>query len=95
MRALKTTCVDRHGKRCQAGMRGGAYDGVGLAEARRKGFADVMDGAVFRPGRGNNWIEVLRKTGVTMHAVPRTCKEHTLGFGGAAFGLQASLTTLS
>jgi hypothetical protein len=61
--------LENHLKRCQLtgmfhslrnGMRDERTDnGVWLSEAGRKGFADVMDGTILRPGCSDDGVDVL------------------------------------
>ena len=74
---------------------GGAYDDVGLPEPRRQGLAHIVDGAVLRPCRSDDWVEILHGRIVTRTRGREIDYRRTFGFGGAAFGLQASLTTFS
>jgi hypothetical protein len=74
---------------------GRAYYDVGLPKPRRKGLADIMNCAILRPCRGDDWVKVLRRMIVTKTRGKVIDYRRTFGLGGAAFGLQASLTTLS
>jgi hypothetical protein len=71
-----------------------AYDRIWFAEAGRECFADIVDSTVFRPCCGDDWVEVLFTNKLFTCEIEGK-EDNTLAFGGAAFGLQASFTTLS
>ena len=39
----------------------GTHDDVRFSEAGREGFADIVYCAVFGPGGGDYWVEILRE----------------------------------
>lgn len=96
MRALNTTWASGLTFRASKA-NSKTHDGIWLAESRGQGLADIVHCAIFGPRSSNDRVQVLCTEGLSWTGVKDGVEVvgFTFALGGAALGLQASLTVFS